>query len=181
MSKRTAKPRARLQTLVVPSEIVSSEISNDSTAKEPPRVAWPHIGIGILGLGVSLYAHHLHNLVKAGRETGCSFSDTISCDKVIGSQWGEFAGISLGIYGALFWILVLITSISGAKVAPKTAALQRLGLATIGLFSVLGLAYIAYFVIRGFCPVCFATHVLTVFNFVFALWSFWKLRKSALR
>ena len=163
--------------------IAKAQESLSAPSKNPaaPQIAWPHVVTGVLGLAVSLYAHHLHTLVKAGRETGCSFSSTVSCDKVIGSQWGEFAGISLGIYGALFWILVLVTAISGANVAPKSAVLQRLGLATIGLFSVLGLAYIAYFVIRGFCPVCFATHILTVANFVWALWSFWKLRKTPIR
>ena len=162
---------------------VSSHSPNSDSLSVPTaqpkglRVAWPHIVLGVLGLAASAYATHLHALVKAGEATGCGISNTISCDKVIGSQYGEMFGIPLGIFGALFWALVLVTAISSATTSLRAAAWQRLIVGAVGLATSLVLAYISLGVLRKFCPVCATTHVLSGINFCVALWSVWKLKK----
>lgn len=143
------------------------------------RIAWPHIVLGVLGLAASVYATHVHALIKAGEETGCGISDTISCDKVIGSpQYGEVFGIPLGIFGALFWAIVLVTAISSRTSPPRAAALQRLLVGAVGLATSIFLAWISLGVLHKFCPVCATTHVLSGFNFLAALGSFWAGRKT---
>lgn len=140
------------------------------------RVAWAHVVLGFLGVAAGIYAVHLHALVMAGQETGCGISESISCDKVIGSQYGEFFGIPLGVFGALFWAIVIVTAISGAATPPRVAALQRLGVATVGLLTSLVLAYISLGVLHKFCPVCATTHTLSGINFLVAAFGVWRLR-----
>ena len=143
------------------------------------HVAWPHIVLAIIGLALSIYAVRAHALVEAGHASGCSISESFSCDAVIGSKWGEFAGIPLGYYGVIFWIIVAITAISGAGVSPKSAAVQRLGVATVGLLFSLGLFYIAEFVIDSdkHCPICLGTHFTSLINFIFALFGWRRAAK----
>lgn len=156
------------------------QTARDAAAPAKPgvRVAWPHVVLGLLGMGAGLYAVHLHALVMAGRATGCGISETISCDKVLGSTYGQFLGIPLGFYGALFWALVLVSSVSGTATSPRAAAWQRLGLASVGLLTSLALAWVSLGVLRHFCPVCATTHLLSGINFLFAAWGVAKLRRS---
>lgn len=141
-------------------------------------MAWAHVIVGVLGLLASAWAVHVHALVKAGEATGCGITDTISCDKVIGSpQYSQVFGIPLGIFGALFWAIVLVTAVSSATTSLRAAAWQRLGVATVGLLTSLVLAYISLGVLRKFCPVCATTHILSGVNFLLALGSVWTLRK----
>ncbi|RYX81775.1 vitamin K epoxide reductase family protein [bacterium] len=159
--------------------LVEKSVSNEAAPQvKGVRVAWAHVVLSALGLSASAYAVYLHMLVKAGKETGCGITDTISCDKVIGSSYGEFFNIPLGVFGALFWMLVLVTAISGKGVAPLSAALQRLAVGAVGLMTSIVLAYISLGVLHKFCPVCATTHVLSGINFLFAAWGVWKLRSA---
>ncbi len=151
--------------------------TDQSTPKSASKtqIAWPHLILAIIGLALSIYAVRAHTLIEAGQSAGCTISESISCDAVIGSKWGKFpptsAGIPLGYYGGIFWIIVALTAVSGAGVSPKNAALQRLGVAAVGLLFSVGLFYIAEFVIPGdkHCPICLGTHFISLVNFVFAL------------
>ncbi len=146
------------------------------------RVFWPHIVLGLIGLALSFYAVHAHLQIEAGQATGCSINDTISCDDVIGSKYGKFAGIPLGYFGAVFWIIVIISGISSAASSLKSARLQALGVAAVGLVTSIGLAYIAHFVLHKICPICSGTHLTALFNFVYATWAWFKMpreKKSA--
>ena len=162
------------------SESLSAQPVSDVAASRVGgvRVAWTHVVLSVLGLAASVYAVHLHALVKAGQSTGCGITDTISCDKVIGSQYGEFFGIPLGVFGGLFWAIVLVTAISGKSVSPRSAALQRLAVGAVGIVTSVVLAYISLGVLHKFCPVCATTHVLSGINFLVALAGAWKLRGS---
>ena len=155
---------------------------SDSRSANPPkglRVEWAHVALGVLGLAASAWAVQVHLLVKAGAETGCGISETISCDKVIGSQYGQFFGIPLGVFGALFWALVILTAVSNQTSSTRGAAWQRFALGTVGLGTSLLLAWISLGVLRHLCLVCATTHILSGINFLVALAGVWKLRKTA--
>jgi uncharacterized membrane protein len=145
-----------------------------TTAAPPPvaakiRVAWPHVVAGLAGIGVSLYSVRLHNIVKAG-DSACDISDTISCDKVLGSAWAAPFGVPLGIFGALFFGLVILTAISTAPDAsPLNEARQRFFLACLGLCGALGLLFVSKVLIGAWCPICLATHAVIAANFVAAV------------
>lgn len=139
------------------------------------RIFWPHIVLGLIGLALSFYAVYAHLQIEAGQATGCSINDTISCDDVIGSKYGKFAGIPLGYFGAAFWVIVMISGISSAASSLKSARLQALGVAAVGLVTSIALAYIAHFVLGKICPICSGTHLTALFNFVYATWAWFKM------
>ena len=62
-----------------------------------------------------------------------------------------------------------ITAISGSGISPRNAALQCLGVATVGLLFSLVLFYIAEIIIKKTCPICLGTHTASLINFVFAV------------
>ena len=156
---------------------------NPSLPAAPPhrgvRIAWPHVVLGVIGILLSLYAIYAHVRIEAGLATGCSVSETISCDDVIGSKWGKFLGIPLGYFGAVFWVIVILTGISGAQTSVRSAKLQALGVATVGLVTSIGLAYIAEFVLHKICPICSGTHLTALANFIYATWAWIKLGRRA--
>ena len=139
------------------------------------RIFWPHIVLGLIGLLLSFYAVYAHVQIEAGQATGCGINDTISCDDVIGSKYGKFAGIPLGYFGAVFWIIVIISGISSAASSLKSARLQALGVAAVGLVTSIGLAYIAHFILGKICPICSGTHLTALFNFIYATWAWFKM------
>lgn len=140
------------------------------------RIFWPHIILGLIGLALSFYAVYAHVQIEAGQATGCSINDTISCDDVIGSKYGKFAGIPLGYFGAAFWTIVIISGISSASSSSRSARLQALGVATVGLATSVALAYIAHFVLGKICPICSGTHLTALFNFIYAVWAWFKFK-----
>lgn len=148
----------------------------DSDSKT--RIAKAHLILALIGIAVSIYAVWAHGRIEAGQSTGCSISDSISCDAVLGSKWGKFYGIPLGYFGLVFWAIVLITSISSPGTDLKMAALQRLGVATVGLVFSVFLFYIAEFVIKKTCPICLSTHLTSLANFVCAVVGWRRMRRG---
>ena len=156
----------------------AQQSSSAAPAQKFMRVFWPHIVLGLIGLALSFYAVYAHVRIEAGQATGCSISETISCDDVIGSKYGAFAGIPLGYFGAVFWIIVIISGISSATTSMRNARLQALGVAAVGLITSLGLAYIAEFVLHKICPICSGTHLTALVNFIYATWAWFKMPKT---
>lgn len=150
-----------------------------STGKSSLRISWPHVVLGLIGIGVSLYSVYLHNIVKAGG-SACGTTATINCDKVLNSRWAVIAGVPLGFYGALFFAIVIITAISTLppSTPPRQIVLPRLLLATCGLLGSLALTFISIVDISALCKVCLATHSVTLANFLVACWGFWKAGKQ---
>ena len=144
-----------------------------------PRFSWPHMYLGAIGFAISLYAFRLHAIIKSGGDSGCGFTDTINCDKVLASQYGTFLGLPLGAYGMAYFVLVILTSVTtNQKTTLQQETLQRLIVATAGLIGVGVLAYISYGIIKAACPVCMATHATIIVSFVIALWQFLNVRKK---
>ncbi len=153
-------------------------VSSPKTASKT-HIAWPHIVLALLGIALSIYAVWAHGQIEAGKDAGCTISASISCDEVLGSKWGKFFGIPLGYFGGVFWAIVLITAISSTGTNLKMAALQRLGIATVGLLFSLVLFYIAEVMIGKTCPICLGTHTASLLNFIFAVVGWKRLKSSA--
>jgi len=145
-----------------------------------PSTSWPHIVLGLVGAAISAYAVKVHNLAKAGQETGCGLSNDWSCDKVVTSKWGEIAGIPLGFFGMLFFAIVIIMAIASKTTTTtrKQFALQNLAVSSVGFASSLALSYISIALIKAKCPVCFSTHAVTTTLFLVSLWQFQRARRA---
>jgi uncharacterized membrane protein len=153
------------------------------TTTEPstPRVSWPHVVLAVLGGAISCYAIYAHILIKRGEDAGCSISETISCDKVLASRYGELFGIPLGVYGLIFFAIVLLTAIiTNPRTTPRQAAAQRLIVTAIGLLVSAALTYISIAFIGAECPICLSTHATTLALFLISVWQYLRARRAPL-
>ena len=95
------------------------------------------------------------------------------CSQILHSRYAAVAGISLAWFGLAFYGLVLSLWL-GIFLAPSRAARRRMSqgllwLTCAGLAFSMGLMYLQFVVIRGFCPLCTASAVL-VASLVGAAW-----------
>ena len=154
--------------------------NTDKNQSAELRFSWPHMYLGALGFAISLYAFRLHAIIKGGGDSGCGFSETINCDKVLASQYGSFFGISLGAYGMAYFVLVILTAVTtNPKTTLQQETTQRLVVAGAGLIGAGVLMYISYGIIKAVCPVCMAKHATILAIFGIALWQFLDARKKA--
>jgi uncharacterized membrane protein len=145
-----------------------------------PRTSWPHIVLGAVGAAVSGYAVHVHYLAKAHADTGCGFSNTINCETVMSSRWGELFGIPLGYFGILYFVIVILAAVVGKinKPSLRTFALTNLLLAGVGFLVSLALTYISLHYIHAECPVCLTIHTTTLLLLLVSL-SAWRRARLA--
>lgn len=145
------------------------------------KTQWPNVVLGLIGIGTSSWAVHVHRLAKAGEDTGCGITDTISCDKVLASRWAELFGIPLGFYGLMFFAIVIVAAIATktTKATPRQFALQNLGIAAVGFASSLALIFISLVWIKVACPVCLSTHTTTTLLFIFSLVAYFRALRAA--
>ena len=159
------------------SVVVTPEEATAEAPSQRMKVYWGHVACGILGLGLAWYSLIVHNRIKAGVSDACGISEI--CDIVIGSpRWGQFLGIPLGLFGMLFFAVVLLTAVSKTRKL-QGDALLRLGVATVGVASSLGLEYVMWAIIHAGCPVCMSVHAVTLINFLLALAGWLRLRGTA--
>ena len=146
----------------------------------PSKTQWSNVLLGFIGCLSSGYAVHVHRLAKAGADTGCGVSDTVSCDAVMTSKWGELFGIPVGFYGLMFFAIVIVMAIatSSTKWTKPQFALQNLAIATVGFLTSVGFITISYFYIKKACPVCLATHATTFTLFLSSLFIYFRARRS---
>ncbi len=156
-----------------------------NTAKSSWLVSWPHVVLGLIGFGIAAYSLVVKRRLAAGADSGCGFTETISCDNVIGNRiYGEFLHIPWGVWGMVFFVVVLLTAvnrINGEESRASTmrqAALWQLAVATAGILTSVALTYVSKAILGAWCPVCMATHAVTTLLFVVSLVSWLKLRRA---
>lgn len=144
------------------------------------RISRAHLVLGALGFVVSLYSLVVHLRIKAGESSGCDISETINCDAVLSSQYGTWFHVPWGVWGMAFFVIVLLSaSAKEANAADRAkAATWRLAIAFAGIATSIALTYVSKVLIGAFCPICLATHAVTLTLFVVSLRDFLQARKA---
>lgn len=152
-----------------------------TNAGSTTRFSWSHLVLGALGFAISFYSLVVHNRLKAGQATGCDFSETINCESVLSSQYGTMFHVPWGVWGMAFFVVVLLSASAREHNAADAlrAASWRLAIASAGIATSIALTYVSKVLIGAFCPVCLATHAVTLSLFVVSLFAFFKARKVA--
>jgi uncharacterized membrane protein len=149
-------------------------------------ISWPHLVLGLIGFGIAAYSLVVKRRLAAGEDSGCGISATINCDNVIGNAtYGQFLHIPWGVWGMVFFVIVLLTAVNringesqSRADAVRQAALWQLVVATAGILTSVALTYISKAIIGVWCPVCMATHTVTMLLFVVSLVGWLKLRRA---
>ena len=138
--------------------------------------------IAMVGFCLSIFAVILHVKLKFGQggPLVCDINGTINCTKIIGSEFGELFGISLGAYGMAFFGIAIGVSILPlfTKVSKGYVAFWRFFVALIGMTVAAVAAFIAYVVLEGVCEVCSSIQLVCLVYFGLALHEFVKNRRG---
>jgi uncharacterized membrane protein len=132
------------------------------------RSRYALIALSVLGLVASCAALYVHYrlITDPSYSSFCDVSETVSCQQVLKSEYGNVAGIPVAAGGAIWSALILILSAWGMR-APKSEAASRAAgyafvLSTIGLAAVFYLAYASLFVLHSMCPLCLTMYVSVI-------------------
>lgn len=93
----------------------------------------------------------------------CDISATFSCTSVLSSQYAEFLGVPVAVYGAAWFSVSLFLSIIATS---RERAVKFLFLwSVLGMLGVGALVLVEAFLIGSFCIYCTVAHVLAALVF----------------
>jgi uncharacterized membrane protein/protein-disulfide isomerase len=139
------------------------------------------IGLATLGLVASVASLYVHYQMLADPSyvSFCDVNETVSCEAVLTSQYGQVFGVPVAVGGALWSALVLLLGVLGMRPSVRPGqgppahsepAARVAGyvfvLSTLGLAGVLYLGYASFFILRQMCPLCITMYVGVVGLFV---------------
>jgi len=129
------------------------------------RAPW-FAAFALLGLGFATAATWVHYKI-INDPTYASFCDvnaTFNCTDAYTSRFGAFAGVSVALFGLLFFagILVLIALCAQSRASLENLPGYVFASSTIGLAVVLYLAYASYVILHVVCLLCAGTYVAVI-------------------
>lgn len=95
----------------------------------------------------------------------CDVNATVSCRDVYQSRFGSVGGIPVAVFGAFWFGLVALLTVAagrGSAELARSVGGYLLVLSTVGLASILFLAYESFFVLGTLCLLCVTAHVAVV-------------------
>lgn len=128
----------------------------------------------LAAMGVHAYLLSQHIEVKYSANEGsaiCNISDTINCTHTILSNYSEFFGVPIAVFGFVTNLLILIFALKGTFLdqdPKKSMALTiSLSLFAVGASVVMGL--ISIFAVKSICPFCTMAYILSFVTLFSAL------------
>lgn len=128
--------------------------------------------IALLGCAVSVYStlHHVEVKNYGFSDAMCNVSETFNCDDVAKSEYSEFFGIPLGVYGFGYFLgLLVLSSLTIWKKDEEydEGPVAYKALVGIGVLSSIILGGLSWFSVGTLCLTCIAVYSLC---FLQALW-----------
>jgi uncharacterized membrane protein/protein-disulfide isomerase len=124
------------------------------------------LGFAALGLAASSASTWVHYrlLHDPTYVSVCDVSSRFSCSEAYLSPYGSVAGVPVALLGMLFFLFILGLTVLCSRSATASANLASYVFAasTLGLSTVLYLAYASYFVIHTVCLLCVGTYAAVI-------------------
>lgn len=115
--------------------------------------------LSVAGLVTSVYI----SLSRLSPPEFCELGSLFSCSEVFSSPYSSILGISNEYYGAAWFIVSLLLSVSSLFM--RTARLLLLGWSILGILGVVYLVYVEFFLINSICILCTVAHVFGILVF----------------
>ncbi|MGE0447966.1 MAG: vitamin K epoxide reductase family protein [Vicinamibacterales bacterium] len=121
----------------------------------------------LVGLGASVTAAYVHYRMFAD-PTYTSFCDvgaTVSCTRVYASRFGTFRGVSVSVFGAVWFAFAGLLSVAGMTARPavrESVPGYLFAASTAALAVILYLAYASFFVLKLVCVLCLLTYACVI-------------------
>ncbi len=121
----------------------------------------------ILWIIISSYLTFLHYSETTGF---CNISENSGgCNSVLKSEYSEFLGIPIAVFGIIFYITTLITFSILVIKKQKIVLNLLLILQTIWLAFSMFFTYLQFFVIKTFCPYCLTSAIIVTILFILTI------------
>ena len=117
--------------------------------------------LGLAASGTAAYTHY-RLLSDQSYVSFCDVSATVSCSDVYSSQYGSVGGVSVAVFGVLWFgfATLLAAAGSGARSSVRDSIPAYLFAgSTLALSVVLYLGYTSFFVLNRVCVLCLLTYV----------------------
>jgi protein-disulfide isomerase/uncharacterized membrane protein len=125
------------------------------------------LAFSLVGLGASLLAASIHQQLLSNPSylSFCDVSETVSCTQVYASQYGTMMGVSVAVYGAIFFAFTTLLA-AAALIGPASVRDSVPGYlfaaSTIGLAVILYLGYASLVILKLVCVVCVVTYAAVI-------------------
>ena len=121
----------------------------------------------LVGLGASGTAAYVHYRMFSDPTytSFCDVSATVSCTQVYASRFGTFQGVSVSVFGGIwfgFAALMSIAGMSGRPAVRESVPGYLFAAATIGLAVILYLAYASFVILKLVCVLCLVTYAAVI-------------------
>ena len=125
----------------------------------------------LVGLGASAAATYVHyqHIANPGYVSFCDVNASVSCTQAYASQYGTFAGVSVAVYGVIwfaFATLLTLAALLGTPTVRESAPAYLFAASTIGLAVVLYLGYASLVILGLVCILCVVTYASVIALFL---------------
>jgi len=134
------------------------------------------LGLSFLGLADSWY---LAESAATDTPLVCGIGVLDGCNTVAQSPYAHLFGIPLGVYGVLFYALVLVLSVAALTLRLKIVPFYLLIINALGASASVVFLLIQFFLIKALCIYCMASAVIS-FALLGLSWLFFAKERRAL-
>ncbi len=124
--------------------------------------------VGLGASGTAAYVHYQH-IADPSYTSFCDVNASVSCTQVYASQYGTFAGVSVAVFGVIwfaFATLLALAAILGSPAGRESAPAYLFAASTIGLAVVLYLGYASLVILGLVCILCVVTYAAVIALFL---------------
>jgi uncharacterized membrane protein/protein-disulfide isomerase len=123
--------------------------------------------LAIVGLGAATAAGYVHYRMIADPTytSFCDVSSTVSCTQVYASPFGKFHGISVAVFGGIYFAFAALLSIGGMTARPavrESIPGYLFAVSTLALAAILYFAYTSFFILKLVCILCLITYAAVI-------------------
>ena len=124
--------------------------------------------VGLAASGTAAYVHYNH-IADPAYTSFCDVNASVSCTQVYASQYGTFAGVSVAVFGVIwfaFATLLTLAAMLGSPAVRESAPAYLFAASTIGLAVVLYLGYASLVILGLVCILCVVTYAAVIALFL---------------
>jgi protein-disulfide isomerase/uncharacterized membrane protein len=121
----------------------------------------------LVGLGASATAAYVHYRMFADPTytSFCDVSATVSCTQVYASRFGTFKGVSVSVFGGIWFAFAALMSIAGMTARPAVRDSipgYLFAASTMALAVILYLGYASFVILKLVCVLCLITYAAVI-------------------
>jgi uncharacterized membrane protein/protein-disulfide isomerase len=133
-------------------------------SKTSARIALILALVGLAASGEAAYVHY-RMFADPTYSAVCDINSTISCTQVYASRFGTFKGISVSLFGGIWFAFAALLSVAGMSARPtvrESVPGYLFAASTVALAAILYLGYASFVILKLVCVLCLITYAAVI-------------------